>query len=77
MARRVRGIGESRRGKYPWDEWLDGSAWEMKYQTDFSTSPVEFTRTARRAAKARGLRVHAVVVGDGAVRLQAEPVKGV
>lgn len=65
MAERVDKIPPALNGaKYPWDEWLDGSAWELIQGKDFETTINSFRTTARSAAKVRGIRVMIVVLGD-------------
>jgi hypothetical protein len=47
--------------KYPWDEWLDGSVWELTSGEDFAVSLFSFRTAAYGAAAARGLRVRTSV----------------
>jgi len=41
-----------RSGKYPWDQWFDGSVWRLTRGEDFTVKPESF-RTAALAAAAR------------------------
>lgn len=46
-------------GKYPWDEWLDGGAWELAVGQDFTVKPQSFISTAHTQANKRGLKLRA------------------
>ena len=56
--------------KYPWEEWLDGSIWELTHGKDFEPAPRVFRTMAYTRARDHGvsLRTH---IGDGVVVLQA------
>jgi hypothetical protein len=43
--------------RYPWDEWLDGSPWELVRGDDFQAKPTTFRANAQTQAKKRGGRV--------------------
>lgn len=51
-------------GKYPWDEWLDGSVWLLRQGEDFSTSMISFRATASKMAKRNGKKVRSRTVND-------------
>jgi hypothetical protein len=40
--------------RYPWDELLDGSPWELVRGEDFESTPTTFIANARSQAKRRG-----------------------
>ena len=42
---------------YPWDQWLDGSAWELTKGVDFQSSIPGFIATAHQAALRRRVLV--------------------
>jgi hypothetical protein len=41
-------------GKYPWDEWLDGSTWKLTPGEDFTIPAGNMTSQAHQAARTRG-----------------------
>lgn len=49
------GLGRPR--KYPWDQWLDGSYWEIVRGEDFVCQLDSMTAAIHSAAKQRGLSV--------------------
>ncbi len=49
----VFGIGP----RYPWDEWLDGQAWQLTQGSDFKCSVSTFRQTAAAHARQKGGRV--------------------
>lgn len=60
---------ESRRGvaKYPWDEWLDGSVWELSRDEDYPgvKDATNFITTVKAAAKREGKRVRSATLDGG------------
>lgn len=61
MAKKVKELPPSAMGTgglYPWDEWLDGSAWELRQGEDFSVSVSSMKSQATIRAKKRGLGLH-------------------
>jgi len=58
------------RGKYPWDEWLDGRTRLLASGADFTCLVDSLVQQASRTASRRGLRIVYRVTGEG-VRLQA------
>jgi len=52
--------------RYPWDEILNGDAWELLAGEDFSAKPPTFIANARAQAKRRGgtVRTRTIVNGD-------------
>ena len=62
---------QSGKGKYPWHEWLDGSAWELVQGRDFQCSLSSIVTSARFAASTRHIDVQVIRKGDR-VYLQAQ-----
>lgn len=56
---------------YPWDEWLDGSVWELTPGEDFKGKPATFRASAlAQAARRDGkVRTRKVANADGDERL--------
>jgi hypothetical protein len=55
------------RRAYPWDEWLDGNIWQIKYGEDFDAHPLMMERIIRTRATAKGAKVqlrHEALNGD-------------
>jgi len=61
---------------FPWDEWLDGSVWELTAEEDYPGMKDSQMRSfVYRAARARDIPVTTKIPQDGgSVRLQARPV---
>jgi hypothetical protein len=58
MAKRVDNFPElPSQSRYPWDEWLDGSVWELIPGQDFSGKPANFRSVATGQAKKRNGKV--------------------
>lgn len=55
---------------YPWEEWLDGSVWEIIQGEDFDSKISSFVVTIRQAAKRHGLKV-TLTTQDDRIFLQA------
>ena len=65
MARRVEvfpALGA--RSQYPWDEWLDGSAWELEVGVDFKANTRTFRSSAITQAKKRGGKIRTRMLRD-------------
>ncbi len=58
--------------KYPWDEWLDGFAWQVTQDEDFAVSIDAFRSMFYGACTRRGLLGRSSVSGD-TVTFQARP----
>ena len=56
---------------YPWDEWFDGSVWELTPGEDFKGKPVMFRASAVAQAERREgkVRTRKVLGEDGQERL--------
>ena len=61
----------SRRNKYPWDKWFDGSVWRLTRGQDFQVSLDGFRGAAGQAAKRHGVRITTRKVADNTLLLQA------
>jgi hypothetical protein len=58
MAKRVEKFPDlPSQSRYPWDEWLDGSVWELAPGEDFKGKPATFRSVAIGQAKKRGGKV--------------------
>lgn len=58
MAKRLKEFpGEHVRDRYPWDEWLDGSAWLLRRGDDYTITTASMRAAASRAATERNKRV--------------------
>ena len=66
MAEHVNEIPGRRRTipRYPWEEWFDGSVWELVQGKDFACKTVSMHGIAKAAARVRGLRVNVARRGD-------------
>lgn len=65
MARRVEEFPENPSGRYPWEEWLDGSVWELILGEDILGKPSSFRSAAITQAKRKGGKVRTVVKRAG------------
>ena len=59
-----------RPGLYPWDEWLNGDIWEVKYGEDFWCGTESFRRQVKANARRRGYET-ILNVRDNTVVFQA------
>ena len=57
MARRMETFPAAAGARYPWDDWLDGSVWELVRGEDFHSKASTFRANAQIQAKRRGGRV--------------------
>lgn len=65
------GKRSTRRNKYPWDKWFDGSVWRLTRGQDFQVSLNAFRGAAGQAAKRHGIRVTTRKVAENTILLQA------
>jgi hypothetical protein len=75
MARRLDTFPAPRGARYPWDEWLDGSVWQLVRGEDFAAKATTFRANAQIQAKKRGGRTRSrgiEVDGREAVVIQFE-----
>lgn len=61
----------SKRGKYPWKEWLNGESWTLTRGIDFQVSLSALRAAASQAAKREGCRVTTRKVNDTTINLRA------
>jgi hypothetical protein len=61
------------RGKYPWEEWLDGNVWKATAGEDFDISAENFKASVYAAATKKRLKARVAVTEDGNVVWQAFP----
>jgi len=62
---------DSKRTRYPWEDWLDGDIWEITQGEDFGTTASSMRSTIRQAAQERELQVKLSRPGDGPIVFQA------
>jgi hypothetical protein len=55
---------QKRRGKYPWEEWLNGHVWLLRKGEDYETSSSSMRAIAASAAKSAGKRLRTQVSRD-------------
>jgi hypothetical protein len=75
MARRLDSFPANSGARYPWDEWLDGSIWELVRGADFGAKTATFRANVQVQAKKRGGRARSralTVDGSEAVVIQFE-----
>jgi hypothetical protein len=65
MARRLDTFPAASSARYPWDEWLDGSVWELVRGDDFHAKPTTFRSNAQTQAKRRGGRARTKAAETG------------
>ena len=66
MARRLDTFPRAQgHAKYPWDEWMDGSPWELVRGEDFDAKLPTLLSSARTQAKRRGGVVRTRTLTDG------------
>jgi len=76
MARRLESFPAATAARHPWDEWLDGSVWELVPGADFQAKLSTLRANAQLQAKKRGGHTRSKVVktddGREAVVIQFE-----
>lgn len=66
MARRLDTFPRAKgQAKYPWDEWMDGSPWELVRGEDFDAKLPTLLQIARTQAKRRGGGLRTRTLRDG------------
>lgn len=58
-------------GRYPWNEWLDGRAWKLKFGTDFRCGMTAFRASCYGAAARTGKTCRTEAVGEDEIVIQA------
>lgn len=66
MARRIKAKPKG----YPWDQWTDGSRWELRAGKDFTCSISGFRATVYSRSKAIGRRVEVSERPNGILEVQ-------
>lgn len=66
MAKRVREVPNipSRRPTYPWDDWADGSIWELTQGEDFDVTVFSLRNQCYMIAVKRGLKCETHIHGE-------------
>ena len=54
--------GGPTRGKYPWEDWLNGNPWELEPGEDFDIDLASMRAVASRAAKHAGKKLRSRVL---------------
>lgn len=62
----------ARKGRYDWDNWLDGRVWHLEKGKDFQVASGAFRAAAANAAKVRKLNLKAKIQSNGDVIVKAE-----
>ena len=57
MARKLDSFPTAAGSRYPWDEWLDGSVWQLVHGDDYTAKTATFRSIASMQAKKRGGRI--------------------
>lgn len=73
MAERIEALGPVRGGAralYPWDEWMDGSAWRIHRGEDFEVSVTSMAAMLRIRGRNRGVPVSARIADPRTVEFQ-------
>jgi hypothetical protein len=70
MARRLEkfpGQPDAKRGKYPWEEWTDGSVWEIRQGEDYevATENMRVNLHLKADSQARKVRTHKIADDRG------------
>lgn len=72
MAERIDKL-EPLRGRpaiYPWEQWLDGSAWRIRRGEDFEIPPGSMAAIIRQRADREGMTATCRMVGQDAIEFQ-------
>jgi hypothetical protein len=73
MAERIDALGPVKGGRpplYPWDEWMDGSAWRIRRGDDFLVSAYSMAAQLRIRGNNCGVGVSARVADKDTVEFQ-------
>jgi hypothetical protein len=65
MPRKLEQFPSAAVSRYPWDELLNGDAWELVQGDDFDAKPRTFIQNARAQAKRRGGSVRTRLFENG------------
>jgi hypothetical protein len=64
MAQRVDSFEDAGQRRYPWQEWTDGSIWEIKQGEDYDVATENMRVNLHERAKRQGAVVKTKKVGD-------------
>jgi hypothetical protein len=64
MARRVDSFEDEQTRRYPWDQWTDGSIWEIRRSEDYDVATENMRVNLHERAKSQALVVKTKKVGD-------------
>jgi hypothetical protein len=79
MARKIRDFPDPpAQTMYPWDEWFDGSVWELTPGEDFKGRPATFRSSAVAQSVRRNgtVRTRRITRADGTERLYLQFIPG-
>jgi hypothetical protein len=65
MPRKLERFPSAATSRYPWDELLNGDAWELVSGEDFTSKPTTIIANARTQAKRRGGTVRTRLLQNG------------
>lgn len=60
-------LSRARKSIYPWDEWTDGSIWQVKEGEDFTSNLKTFVQGCYAHAKRHGIKVEVRTIPDQGV----------
>jgi hypothetical protein len=60
-------VSRTRKSRYPWDEWTNGSIWQAKVGEDFDTSVKTFSQGLYAYGKRHGMKTEVRTVDDTTV----------
>ena len=63
--------GKNARGKYPLDQWFDGSIWQLERGQDFTVQTQNMRGVLSAAAKSRGMCLRTRILSDTQLVVQA------
>lgn len=63
--------GLHKQTKYPWQQWFDGRAWELRRGEDFGCTARSMRSSAIQAAKRMGCRCKTRLVDDSVIVIEA------
>lgn len=66
----------TKRGKYPWDEWFDGTIRQAEAGVDYTTTDRAFLSALYRMSKLLGLKARASLPEKGVVVFQCPVPEG-
>lgn len=62
--------GAGKPGRFPWNEWFDGSVWKLTRGVDFEVAIPSFRSTVCNAARRLGGRARTQAVGEDVLVIQ-------